>query len=188
MTPPVGDTGGVAVQTPPKRKRGRETAADMVRSLGIVLVVVVALWFLARPPAGDVQEVREVDPGPDVAAFSAAVPDAAVPGTLPDGWRPTVSRLDREPLQLRVGWNTPSREYAEYAAVRGGDDDAVAALTGGTERLAPVDVGGQTWQQLRDGDGSLSLVREDGDVTVVVGTTRASASLDELRVLAASLR
>ena len=63
----------------------------------------------------------------------------------------------------------------------------VEDLTGRGERLDPVDVGGATWEQYRDGDGSLSLVRAYGAVTVVVGTLRATAPLSELRVLAGSL-
>ena len=52
-------------------------------------------------------------------------------------------------------------------------------------RLGTVDVGGQPWEQVRNGEGVLSLVRTAGRATVVVG---GGAGLDELRTLAGSLR
>ena len=60
------------------RKRGREAAGDMVRSLGIVLAIVLFVWFFARPPHSDEKKIRVVDPTSDVQAFSSAAPDGAV--------------------------------------------------------------------------------------------------------------
>jgi hypothetical protein len=49
-------------------------------------------------------------------------------------------------------------------------------------------VDGQAWEQYREPDGSVSLVRSYGSTVVVVGTTRATAELAELEVLAGSLQ
>lgn len=168
-----------------KKKRGREGAGDMVRSLSLVLVAVAVVWFFAQPPSSDEQVLRTVDPAGDIAAFSADVPAAPVPGALPAGWRPTSSTRSADPLQLRVGYVTPTEQYAEYAA--SSEPAAVEDLTGQGERLEPVDVDGVPWEQYRDADGSRSLARAYGPVTVVVGTTRGTASLEELRVLVRSL-
>ena len=46
---------------------------------------------------------------------------------------------------------------------------------------------GVEWEQRVEADGSRSLISSYGPVTVVVGTTRATASLQELRVLLGSL-
>jgi pimeloyl-ACP methyl ester carboxylesterase len=171
-----------------KNKRGRETTGDMVRSLGLVLLAVVAIWFLARPPESDVKALRVIDPVPAISAFTADVPGAVVPGTLPAQWRPTSSKVDRSPDSLRVGYVTPSGEYAEYAASTAPRAEYVPQATGeDTERLDPVQVAGGTWEQYAEDDGSLSLVRAYGPVTVVVGTTRATAPLAELRTLVESL-
>ena len=99
-----------------KRKRGRESVRDMVRSLGLVLLIVVAVFFFARAPHSDEKKIRVVDPTSDVQAFSVAVPGGAVPRTMPTGWKPTVTQYDRDKRVLRVGWNTPAGNYAEYAA------------------------------------------------------------------------
>ena len=170
-----------------KKKRGRETAGDMVRSLGLVMAGVVVVFFFAQPPDSDSERIRPVDVAGDIRAFRADAPAVAAPGGLPDRWVSTVSSLTGEPRALRIGYNTPTGAYAEYAASTAPSAQAVEDLTGRGERLDPVDVRGATWEQYRDGDGSLSLVRAYGAVTVVVGTLRATAPLSELRVLAGSL-
>ena len=172
---------------PAKKKRGRETAADMLRSLGVVMVLVLTMWFLAQPPDSDEQELRTVDPSPDVAAFTADVPSAPVPTGLPEQWRPTSSTLGAD--NLRIGWVTPGGEYAEYAASTSPSEEVLLDLTGDrAERIEPLQVDGQSWEQYREADGSLSLVRSYGPTLVVVGSKRASADLAELEVLAGSLR
>ena len=171
-----------------KKKRGRETAGDMVRSLGLVLVAVVGIWFLAQPPDSDEKEIRVVGPAGELAVFTADVPAAPVPGTLPAAWRPTSSTIGGDPSSLRVGYVTPSEAYAEYAASTAPVAEYLPEITGEkARRLEPVEVAGATWQQYEDEDGSLSLVRSYDAVTVVVGTKRASAPLAELRTLVESL-
>ena len=169
-----------------KKKRGRETAADMVRSLGIVLLVIVPVWFFAQPPDSDKAELREVDPSRSISEFAAEVPAAPVPGALPDGWRATSSSYGEG--TLRVGWVTPAGQYAEYAASTGPQEEFLELVAGEeVERLAPVTVDGVTWEQYEDPDGSRSLTRSYGSATVVVGTKRATAELAELEVRLRSL-
>lgn len=170
-----------------KKKRGRESAGDMVRSLGLVLVGVAVVWFFAQPPDSDEQAVRIVDPSRDFEAFTLDAGAAPVPQALPAQWRPTSSTRTGAPPALRVGYVTPAGQYAEYAASTEPAAIFVPLLTGETERLEAVEVGELTWEQYRDADGSLSLVREYGPVTVALGSTRGTASLEELRVLAAAL-
>ena len=174
------------VEAPKKRKRGRETALDMVRSLGLVILVIVPVWLLARAPAGDEKEIRVVDPTQAVSAFSTDVPGVPVPGGLPSGWQATVATYDGAARSLRVGWVTPEEQYAEYAA--GAAPGLLDSLVGDAEVLEPLTVDGVTWEQRRDADGSLSLSRSYDGVTVVVGTSRATATQAELEVLLRSLR
>lgn len=174
-------------QVAPK-KRGRETAGDMLRSLGLVLIIVVALWFFAQPPASDEQAIRVVDPSSAVAAFAADVPAAPVPEGLPEQWRPTSATVLDALSGLRIGYVTPGGRYAEYAASTLPEGEYVPQITGpGATRLGQVEIDGLDWEQYRDGDGSLSLVRSYGPVVVAVGTLRSSATLDELETLVGAL-
>ena len=179
----------MTAQAPPaKKRRGRESAGDMVRSLGLVLAGVVVVWYFAQPPDSDEQRVRVVDPVGDVRAFSADVPAAPVPTRVPADWRPTSTTRTGSSL-LRIGYVLPGERFAEYAASTGPVQELVPDLTGSkaTSALRPVDVDGVTWQQYADDDGSLSLVRTFGPVTVVAGTKRGTATLDDLLVLVRSL-
>ena len=170
-----------------KRKRGRETAGDMLRSMALVLGLVIMVWFFARPPASDERQVRPVDPASDITAFRAKEPAVAVPGAVPGSWVTTVSTLAGDPRSLRIGYVTPDERYLEYAATTAPRADAVSEFTGDARRLTQVDIDGVAWEQYREADGSLSLVRAYGPVTVVVGTRRATATLTELQALARSL-
>ena len=169
-----------------KARRGRESAGDMVRSLGLVLVLVVAVFFFARPPASDAKRLRLVDAAGDLRAFSQAYPGVPVPVHLPSGWRSTVTDYSAGTAAVRVGWVTPGGRYAEYAADAGPAGPFVRSITDGADRGGTVDIDGSSWTQYRK-DGAISLVRSYGATTVVLGSLRDTASLGELRVLARSL-
>ena len=158
----------------------------MVRSLGIVMLVVVAVWFFARPPHSDEKSIRVVDATEDVQAFAADVRGVPVPRSLPSGWRTTVSRYDGESGLLRVGWVTPAGHYAEYAAAAHPDDRFLGDITGEAPKGEPLTIGATSWTPYR-AQGALSLVHVFGTTTVVLGTVRDTATAEELRVLARAL-
>jgi hypothetical protein len=158
----------------------------MVRSLGVVLAIVLFVWFFARPPHSDEKKIRVVDPTSDVQAFSSAVAGGAVPRAMPAGWQTTVSRYDPESGLLRIGWVTPAGHYAEYAAAPHPAAGFLADITGEAPKVDAVDIDGTDWTQYRK-DEVISLVHSYGTTTVVLGTVRDTATLDELRVLARRL-
>jgi hypothetical protein len=105
---------------------------------------------------------------------------------MPVAWRSTVSTYDPQIRQLRIGWVTPAGNYAEYAATTHATPAFVTDITAQAPQVGTVDVGGVTWREYRK-DRAISLVREYGVTTVVLGTLRDTATLDELRVLAGRL-
>lgn len=169
-----------------KKKRGRESVGDMVRSLGLVLAIVGVVFFLAQPPKSDAKRIRVVDPSSDTQAFAQAVPGGAVPKVMPADWKSTVSDYDPDSQLLRIGWVTPDNRYAEYAAQPRPTSTFIGDITGHAPKVGTVQIGGGTWTQYRQ-DGVISLVRAYGDTVVVLGTLRDTATLDELRVLAGRL-
>jgi hypothetical protein len=176
-------------QSTPKKKRGRETARDMILSLGLVFAAVVPVWYFAQAPDSDEQELREVDPAGSIDAFAADQPGVPVPRALPDAWRATSATYGGGDRSLRVGWVTPTTQYAEYSASNDEREEFLDATVGEeVEQLASLTVDGEEWEQLREPDGSLSLTRTYGTTTVVLGTKRATAPLAELEVLLRSLR
>lgn len=173
-----------APAAPPKRPRGRETGGDMIRSLAVVLLIVFALWFFARPSPGVSKAIRPVNPGQELTDFRGLHPAAPEPVATPRGFVPTSSTLDGS--GLRIGYVTPSQRYAEYAASTGPAAALVTRQSGRAPVVGTVDVGGTPWQQRQSG-AVTSLVRTVGPVTVVVGGLRENASLAELLVLAAAV-
>ena len=146
-----------------RKKRGRETAGDMLRSLGVVMVLVLGLWFFAQPPDSDEAAIRVVDPTPELNAWTDAVPGAPTLAPLPEGWRPTSARLGSRPSSINVGHVTPAGEYAEFAATTDASGEALTELTGEeATRAGTVQVGGETWERYDEPDGSTSLVRAFG--------------------------
>ena len=122
--------------------------------------------------------------------YPKVVPMALVPAPtlLPSGWRATVSAYESEPNRLRIGYLTADNHYAEYAAVTGPAASYVADLTDRGAPVRTVEISGQPWELLQDSSGRQSLIRVEGPLTVIVGTLRNNATLDELTALAGGLR
>ncbi len=186
MTTPVQTPAAGAPAEVVTRKRGRETVGDMVRSLGLVMVGVVVIWWLAQPPSQDEAEIREVPTAGAISELQRAAPGIPVPGELPQGWVSNAVVADGD--GLRIGWNTPTEHYVEYAASLGGDEAFLADFSGQGTEVGTFDVAGVTWTQLQNADEETTLVREVDGRTVAVGGTREDTSLEELRQVAAVVR
>ena len=164
-------------------KRGRETALDMVRTLAVVFLLVLPMWFFGRSSPGDAKRIRPVDPREAYAAFVQDT-HGPVPSATPEGWTCTVRVYEAGGL-LRVGY-VHGDDYVEFAGALGTsflDDE-----TGKARPVGSVDVDGVTWQDYRSADDHQSLVLTRAGVTVLVGGVRENASLDELKALASLVR
>ena len=177
-----------------KRTRGRETVGDMVRSMGLVLVV-VAVMILLTFRLSPRDPVQTVELGPAVAAARQTAPyGVLVPKGLGEDWLPVSAstRVDTGATTWRTGWITPAEDFAAV----GQSDRAAAAFVdtfaSGAPAAGEVIIDGMRWARLGDPDTKeRSLIRSgdagdasDKAVTVVVTGTAAFA---ELEALAASL-
>ena len=180
------DTRSVTTTTqaaaPAKKKRGRESAGDMVRSLGVVMILVLALWFFGQASPSDSHRVRPVDPTQELTDFARSAPGVPLPRAVPAGFVANVSLLS--PAGLRIGYVIGKEHFAEFAASR--ESSFVTDQTGRGAPVDTVDVGGNPWQHVRSG-GHDSLVKAYGPVSVVVGGIRDTATVAELTSLAGSL-
>lgn len=182
----MSDNGGVpVVESPPvptgKKKRGRESARDMLLSLGVVFLLVVPLWFFGQASPKDSKAIRPVDASGALHDFATDT-HGPVP-TTPRGWITNVQAYGGG--VVRVGYVLGKR-YAEFSGAIG--TTFLADATGNAKKVSTVDVKGVPWDIYESADAHESLVRSFGKVTVLVGGIRETATQAELEVLAATIR
>ena len=166
------------------KRRGRETALDMLRTLAVVFALVLPMWFFGQANDEDERPIRPVDP---TDAYAAFVQDTGgpVPSRTPDGWTPTVRDLTTMLGVTRVGY-VRGDSYVEFQGGKG--TEFLADATGKAEQVGTVDVDGIAWQDYRAPEGAQSLVLRRGAVTVLVGGLRETATQEELLELARLVR
>jgi hypothetical protein len=172
-------------------KRGRETAFDMVRSLGVVGVI-LALTLIFVPgllhPSKS-QQFPAVDYSDYVSGFLRVTStEALVPASLPSGWKANAGALSGPAVieHLHIGWATPGSQYAGLEESVGPMNGLVRTVLGdrGEKVTGSVGIAGATWQTRTSARGELSLSRTIGSVAVVV---TGSATPARLQLLAGSL-
>jgi len=176
-----------AVPPPRRKRRGFETAADMVRSLGLLLAVVLVVVWLQQRPAGDPVRVVDAEQTFRLAEQRADYP-VRTPQGLGSGWRPTSSRAtgEGESLTVEAGYVTPAGQFARFASADRPAAELVASELGESRRpVGTVDFGGEQWQRYRGVREEEAYVRAESGVSLLVTGT---ASTEELRTLARSLR
>ncbi len=191
--PAVGsDVGSAMESAPPARgARGPHTVADMVRSLGLVLLLVVVVVLITFRPQG--QAVTVVDyRGLLASARTGSAFPLADPVGLPTTWKATSAYYDPPAQSLgvttwHVGFITGDGQYAGFEQTDGVVEGALRDVLGD-----PVDqgrtsqVGSASWERWADSAGDRrALVRIADGVAVVVD---GSAEWSELEQLAGSLR
>ncbi len=172
---------------PPPRPRGGGTAADMVRSL-LVIGVLVAIVVLAVPrPQGRIEQPVDVAAAAEEArALGLEVGEPEVP----EGWRPNTASFEPDPVEglptWSVGYLLPEQTFAGVRATRGATPAWVDGVTGRgrppEDGPAEREVAGETWQVLASDQGARrrSLVLVDGQQTTVVTGTAPDADLEAL--------
>ncbi|MGW5851916.1 DUF4245 domain-containing protein [Streptomyces sp. NPDC055254] len=165
--------------------KGKQTIWDMVRSLGVIGVVVAGIYIFI-PHDEDADPMKTVDYRVEAITARRAAPyPVAAPVGLPQEWRATSVTYERKNADAwHLGFLDPQRQYVaieqttDASAKRLGRLTQQAKGTGQTQQ-----VGDLVWERW-DGEKYDALVRqEQGHVTVVTGT----ASFEQLAVMAAAL-
>lgn len=167
-----------------QKKRGRETAVDMVRTLLVVMALVVPLWYFGQGAPGDKKHIRPVPTSQAYADFVSEFHGPVLSST-PKGWVANVVDTDTVVGVLRVGY-VLDHDYLEFAGGQG--TDFLVGEMGHTTLVGPVAVGSTSWQDYKTADGHESLVRTSRGVTVVIGGVRETASHAQLVQFAALVR
>lgn len=160
------------------KARGRETVADMVRSLGLVVGVVVVLAVLVAVALPEGEPVPEFDYAEAVDGARQQVPyELVAPDELPDGWRATSARVRPTPdgtvwsLGLVTGGGDfVGLEQSDAEPSRVERDQLADYEPDGTTTVDGVEW--ERWVELaRNPDRALRRDL-DGTTVVVVGTSR----------------
>ena len=174
-------------------KRVSATLFDMVRSLG-VLVVIVGITLLFVPGLlhpNKSQRFQAVGYSDDVAGFKqVSGVNALVPTALPKPWYANSADLKYSGVHahLHIGWVSPTNDYA---ALEESNNDAsvfIRAILGerGLKVTGHESINGASWMRSISDSGENSLVRTTSDGITVVITGSASTAQQEQ--LAAALR
>lgn len=181
------------------RKRGFETMTDMLRSLVLISVVVLLFAYFCDAKGGS--GVITVDPTGDIVSAAQYGEFAVIaPKGLSKGWRPTSSGLLRNdnsdtgtPVGLTIGYVTPKTQFARFT-VRMGDPQVVlyksvdGASIDKNPSGAPITINAQSFTPFATDKGQGLYAITGTGATSVVTVLVGSASLSELKQLAASLQ
>lgn len=171
----------------------KKSFADMVRSLGLMAVIVAAILFLGarylimpgsaeRPPPVDYSGV--VQGFPRVAGVAVMAPTA-----LPANWRANAARLLTPApgaTQMHIGWAVPRSRFAGLDEGTGAVATLITAVLGkpGLAVHGTTMIDGAQWQQRVSSLGERAYTRQVGRLLVIV---TGNATDEQLRLLAASL-
>jgi hypothetical protein len=161
---------------------------DMVISIGLLLVVVFALFGLYRCLGGD--EPTTVDAGPVYAeARDAKAFPVLQPSGLPDGWDSVSATYQPQSggAILRIGMTTPSGKGVQLIEGNVQPDILLTRELGDSAQATGdvVDLGGRQWQVYNARDGERAYVWQEPERTVIV---IGRATEEELKQLATALK
>lgn len=178
--------------TPAMRRAARMSAGNMLRSLGpLVLLCLAIVWFtnLRQQPE---EHVQTVDPASTVqlAAARAGYPVQA-PAGLAAGYLTTSARTDAGsarpggPVTLEIGYLTPQQQYAGFVESDDPNAQPVRTVLAGATPHGSVEIAGTAWTRSTTARGETALSRTVGRVTLLV---TGSAGEQELETVAGAVR
>lgn len=163
----MGQNGGMA-----KKPRGRETARDMIWSMGVVLglvAIILAVTWRAKPAA-----IRAVDYKSVVTQVKDSAPwPILIPSSVPADWTATSARLepeasgDRGNVRWFIGFITGDEKFVASWQTDGPIKKALKAAVSGATCDAPAGTGAWTKCELPEKNTHV-LYRTDKNYSVIV--------------------
>lgn len=189
-TAQVASTEPASTEPAAAKRRGLESVADMVRSLGIVLAVVAVIVLITLRTPG--QAVRPIDYAGTLTQVRQAAPfPALAPQGLPAGWRATSATYDPPQTsglagvaQWHLGYVTPSDQYVGLEQWNGDLQALLANQLDGPQQTGTVVLAGVPWTRWTSVEGDRRALTRTGEGAVVVHGT---GSWTELETFATAL-
>lgn len=165
-----------------EQRATRGTAGDMLRSIGVLLLIIAALWALwALNNEADTSGPPAVDYRPEIrTARATAAYRVLAPVELPEGWRATSARISEDGrfVHWHLGLLTGTEQYVGLEQYDGPPDDFASDYLADLRPADVVRIDGERWQlYLGEPDAALSR-RADGALTIVVGTAPVAQMMD----------
>ncbi|MFT4300073.1 MAG: DUF4245 domain-containing protein [Aeromicrobium sp.] len=172
----------------PGSSRGNPSMGDIVRSVGVLAVIVLALWGLGLlithtpdDPVSDVDYATTAD-----SARQAATYGLLAPADLPEGWRANGVRFTPGSTQAwHLGVLTDEDRYIGLEQDKRPLDDVLEEHAEGAKQAGMVEIDGVTWQRFDGPKDRITLVRETPEVTTLV--TTSTAPVEDLRTFIGTL-
>lgn len=179
-----------------KSARRGPTVGDMVRSLAIILVPLVLIYWLFTKDIEE-QPVQSIDYAPTLREANERAPYTVMaPEGLGDGWIPTQSHYfddgqlgrDGEPTQGNewvVGFISPDEVY--YSVLQTDHDPAetIGELSRGGQQQGSETIEGRQWERWRSPDGRTGVLATTTDGVTL--TVTADADFTQLSDFARTL-
>jgi hypothetical protein len=173
-------------------QRARFALADMIRSLGLMLVIILALLFIG-PARSLIFPGKDRMPAVDYAGAVTGFDDVAgspavVPSGLPSSWRPNAASVDNitSAPHLHIGWAVPGTAFAGLDEGTGNANALLRSVVGrdALEVRTSTTIAGEVWSVRRSNRGETVFARNvNGTFVVITGSAKDA----QLRLLAASL-
>lgn len=150
---------------PVERKRGRETALDMLRSMGVLAIFVAFILVITWRPVPDSNPIKAVDAVAIATGSQAQAGFPIVVMAAPEGWTSTSARLEKAPSDetkhvWHVGYVTATGNYFEVEQTDTGLlDKFIENYTGGAKPSEPLVSGDITWEVYSVTDATVFVYR-----------------------------
>ncbi|WP_435202731.1 DUF4245 domain-containing protein [Janibacter sp. GS2] len=188
MSSAPGDPAEPAVQSVPARGAShyaKGTAANMVRSLAVILAISLAIFAMSG--RGNSRSPESLDvPGTAQHRAEQAGQPFAYPTDLPDGWIATNVRYERSTdgvMAWNAGYTTPDEEYVSVQQAADPETAWITSQTHDGESVGTLTTqDGRAWvKRDREGQVQRSLVHEPaakGELTTIVTGTGSWKQLE----------
>lgn len=164
------------------------TAANMARSMAVIVAITMALFFVVGRTSDSPSSNVDIPAAAQQHGQQAGQPFAYATD-LPDGWGSTNARYVRSKggiYMWNAGYTTPDGQYVTVQQVLDPPEDWIATQTNHGGRVGTVVTDDGTRWSKRDREGKVqrTLVDQPGDPTQLTTLVTGTGSWEQLEIVA----